>query len=132
MLYVATKSDTFTPEEIHKALHMVQHSLSEKFTLYSVAIAFLYYGLLGCSEVRMIKVKGVQEISEQGSTFVEVNFMYQHKQWNAGFTCHNPSSFVPLFRKFMRQICPKSVEYGQLQFQKKIECLWQAQHPEYR
>ena len=51
----------------------------KKFDLYDVAIALLNYGLLRCSEVRMIKVKDVRVVSEQGDTFIEVNFMYQHK-----------------------------------------------------
>ena len=32
MLYVAIKSATSTPEEIHKVFHMLQDSLDEKFT----------------------------------------------------------------------------------------------------
>ena len=75
-LYVATKLATFTPEEIHKVLHTLQDSSGEKCTLYGVAIALLYYGLLRCSEARMIKVKDVQIVSEQGDTFIQVNFKY--------------------------------------------------------
>ena len=41
MLYVATKSVTFTPEEIHKVLSTIQDSSDDNFTLYGVAIALL-------------------------------------------------------------------------------------------
>ena len=64
----------------------------------------------------MIKVKDVRVVSEQGFMFIEVNFKYQHKRRNKGFTYHIASSFVPLFRKYMRQIYPKAVEQGWLQF----------------
>ena len=129
MLYVATKSATFTPEEILKVLHMLQGSSDDKSTLYHVAITLLYYGLLRYSEVKMIKVKDVRVVSEQGNIFIEVNYMYQRKQRNKGFTYHIPSSFVPLFRKYLRQICRKTVEQGQLQFQKKLEFWGEVLHP---
>ena len=38
-LYVATKSATFNPEEIHKVLHTMQDSSDKKMTLCGVAIA---------------------------------------------------------------------------------------------
>ena len=83
-LYVATKSATFTPEEIHKVLHTLQDSPDEKLSFYGLAIALLYYNLLRCSEVRMIRVKYVQIEGEQDGTFIEVNFMYQQKHRNKG------------------------------------------------
>ena len=117
-LYVATKSATFTPEEIHKVLHSLQDSSDEKMTLCRVAIALLYYGLLRCSEVRKIRIKDIQIVTEKDDTFIEVNFKYQRKQRKEGFTNHISSSFVPFFRNYMRQIFPKTVESGNLQFLK--------------
>ena len=116
MFYVATKSATFTPEVIHKVLSTLQDSSDDKLTLYGVAIALLYYGLLRCSEVKIIKVKVVQVVTEQGDTFIQVQFKYQQKQRNEAFTYHIPATFVPLFRQYLRQICPKAVEEGRLQF----------------
>ena len=72
--YVATKSATFTPEEVDKVLHTMQDSSDMKMTLYGVAIVLLYYGLLRCNEVRMIKVKDVKVVTENSYTFIEVNF----------------------------------------------------------
>ena len=87
-------------------------------TLCGVAIALLYYRLLRCSEVRKISVKDVQIVTEKDDTFIEVNFKYQRKQRNEGLTYHILSSFVPLFRNYMRQIYPKTVESGMLLFLK--------------
>ena len=78
-LYVATKSAIITPEKFHKVLHILQDSSDENFTLYTVAMALLYYGSLHCSEVRTIRVKDVRIMAAQGDTFIEVNFMYQQK-----------------------------------------------------
>ena len=96
----------------------MQDFSDKKMTLCGVAIALLYYGLLRCSEVRMIRVKDVRIVTKKDDTFIEVNFKYQRKQRNKRFTYHIPSSFVPLFRNYMRQIFPKMVESGKLQFLK--------------
>ena len=67
----------------------------------------------------MIKAKDVQVVTEQSDTFIQVHFKCQQKQRNEGFTYHIPTAFLPLFRKYLRQICPKAVEEGKLQFLKK-------------
>ena len=41
-LYVATKSATFTPKEIHNVLYTMQDSSDKKMTLCGVAIAILF------------------------------------------------------------------------------------------
>ena len=50
--YVAKKSDTFRPEEIHQVLKIPQDEPTTKATLSFVAIALLYIGLLSNSEVK--------------------------------------------------------------------------------
>ena len=76
--------------------NMLQDSSDEKYTLYGVAISLFFFGLLCCSEVRMIKVKDALVIFESGDTFIQVKFKYHRKRRNKGFTYYIPSSFVPL------------------------------------
>ena len=88
-------------KKFHKNLHSLQDSSDKKLTLCGGANALSYYGLLHCSEVRKIRVKDVQIVTEKDDIFIEVNFKYQRKQKNKGFTYYIPSSFVRLFRNYM-------------------------------
>ena len=61
-LYPATKSVTFSPEEIHEILTILQDLNQEKATLNGVEIDLLFYELMRSNEVRMLQVNNVKLI----------------------------------------------------------------------
>ena len=73
-LYVATKSDTFIPQEERNVLTILQDAQQEKSTLYEVTIALLYNCILHSSEFRLIQVKDVRLVNERDYKMIEVFF----------------------------------------------------------
>ena len=112
--YVAKKSSTFDPEEIQELLMKLQDKPTTRATLHGVAIALLYFGLLRGSEVKEITVRDVIVKDSR----ILVKFMHDRKRRNEGFSYEVPSLYYPMFKKYVGQICQKTVDKGMVQFLK--------------
>ena len=102
--YVAKKSSIFGPEEMHELLMKLQEKPTTRATLHGVAIALLYFGLLQASEVKEITVRDV--VVKDGSILVA--FKHDRKRRNEVFSYEVPSSYYPMFKKYVGQICQKN------------------------
>ena len=93
--YVAKKSKTFSAEQIHDViLHcMFSGNRDPKVMLYGVCIAVMYYGLIRMNEAYLVQVKDVKIVGEEDFKKIQINFDYQQKRKNNGFTYYIPSIF---------------------------------------
>ena len=82
--YVAKNLDTFRSEEVEKILNYLPERKTPKNTLYGVAIALLYFGLLWASEVCDVHFKDVRLSKENDGKKIKVTFTYyseRRKKW---------------------------------------------------
>ena len=64
-----------------------------KVMLYGVCIAVMYYGLIRMNEAYLVQVKDVKTVGEEDFKKIQINFDYQQKRKNNGFTYYIPSIF---------------------------------------
>ena len=64
---------------------------------YGLFIAVMYYGLLRMSGAFLIKVEDIRIVYEDDFKNIQINFDYQRKRKNNGFTNYIPSIYLPLF-----------------------------------
>ena len=97
--YVAKKFKSFLAEQIHKVIAhcMDTETNNPKLMVYSVCIAIMYYGLLRMNEAFLIKVEYATIVVEEDFKKIQINFDYQRKRKNNGFTYYIPSIHLPLF-----------------------------------
>ena len=69
--------------------------------LAKIGIALMYYGLLRCEEVIMLKIKDILVLNEQE---IIVKFPYATKTRDAGFEYYVPKNLVPSFQTYIGQI----------------------------
>ena len=67
-------------------------------TLIGVCIAIMYYGLLQMKEAYLIKVEYVRIVGKEDYRKIQINFDYQQKRKNDGFTGIYQVHTFPLFR----------------------------------
>ena len=89
---------------------MLSDNNNPKETLYGVCIAVMYYGLLRMAEAYLVQVKDVRIVGEEDYKKVQINFEYQRKRKNNGFTYYIPSIYLPLFRQYMSELQTKKVK----------------------
>ena len=116
--YVAKKSATFSPEEIEKILLYLQENVTPKNTLHGVAISLLYFGLLRGNEVRAIVVSDVTIVKQESNPRVEVAFAHDRKKRNNGFKFYVAGLYLPIFERYLKELCQKTVKAGKVQFLK--------------
>ena len=116
--YVAKKSATFAPEEIEKILMHLQENVTPKNTLHGIAISLLYFGLLRGSEVQKIVVTDITIMKTDSNPRVEVAFCHDRKKRNNGFKFYVAGKYIPMYERYLKELCPKTVKAGKVQFLK--------------
>ena len=110
---------------MHELLKKLQEKPTTKTTLHGVGIALVYFGFLHASEVKEIEMKNV--IVKDGS--ILVTFNHDRKLRNEGFKYEVSSPYYPMLKKYVGQICQKTVDKDMVQFLKnwniQLKCLVQ-------
>ena len=60
----------------------------------------------------MIQVKDVKVMDNAKITRIHVNFPYPQKQCNTGMDYFVPINSLPIFKRYVSEICSPSVEQG--------------------
>ena len=66
----------------------------------------------------MIKVKDITVTDNKKLKKIYVNFGYPQKRRNTGMGCYVPVDFLPVFKRYISEICQANMKYGCLQFLK--------------
>ena len=56
----------------------------------------------------LIKVEDVRIVGEESYRKIQINFDYQQKRKNGGFTYYVSSTYLPLFQKYMTELQTKN------------------------
>ena len=116
--YVCKKADTFDADQMYSIMTKLQQINTPKSILQAVAITLLYYGLLRSCEVRKIRVKDVKLSERNGKKEILINFPYARKRMNAGMEYNIPSIYFDLYKRYIGELCPKTIAQGKEQFLK--------------
>ena len=91
--WVAKMAEVFSPGDVHNVIVHFGELEDHKDRLHAVTILLLYYGLLRVDNSLKIKRKDLK-LNKEGK--FEVNFIYERKRFNSGFTYTIPKIYTHL------------------------------------